>query len=84
MFCTEYCRGKYKYRCHPRYGNRGGFYDWFLVQFEDGKLYPCKLIACVPVTYKDFEGYEVIVQVTTKKLKRQDQCYLKNINSIQN
>ena len=67
VFCTEYCRGDIHYRCHPRYGNRGAFYDWMLVQYDDGDLYPCKLIACIPGNHNEFEGYSLIVQETYAK-----------------
>ena len=62
IFCTEYSRANTKFRCHPNYGNKGPYYDWILVQFEDNKLYPCKLIACIPGIYNDFEGYDLIIQ----------------------
>ena len=30
-FCTEYVRAGTRYRCHPRYGKHGAYYDWMLV-----------------------------------------------------
>ena len=63
-FCTEYCRAGKIFRCHPDYGNKGAYYDWILVQFDDNKLYPCKMIACIPGSHNNFEGYNIIVQAT--------------------
>ena len=38
-----------------------------LVEFDDGKLYPCKLVACIPGCHNGFEGYNLIVQKTFAK-----------------
>ena len=67
VFCTEYCRGNIQYRCHPFYDKMGAFYDWTLVQYDDGELYPCKLVACIPGAYNNFDGYELIIQETYAK-----------------
>jgi len=38
-FCTEYVRAGTRYRCHPRYGKHGAYYDWMLVNYDDGVDY---------------------------------------------
>ena len=65
-FCTEYVRAGTRYRCHPRYGKHGAYYDW---NYDDGVDYPCKLIACVPGEENGFEGYHLIIQESTEKLQ---------------
>ena len=32
--------------------------------------YPCKLIACIPGEQNRFDGYHLVIQATTDKLKR--------------
>ena len=48
VFCTEYVRGNIRYCCHPNYHSIGQYYDWMLVLHDDGRNFPCKLIACIP------------------------------------
>ena len=67
-FCTEYVRAGTSYRCHPKYGKHGAYYDWMIVRFDDNEYYPCKLIACIPGEENGFEGYDLIIQETTEKL----------------
>ena len=67
-FCTEYVRAGTSYRCHPKYGKHGAYYDWMMVKFDDDEYYPCKLIACIPGKENGFEGYDLIIQEATEKL----------------
>jgi len=69
IFCTEYVRAGTRYRCHPKYGKFGAYYDWLLVKYDDGMDYPCKLIACIPGKENGFDGYDLIIQETTEKLQ---------------
>ena len=69
VFCTEYVRAGTRYRCHPKYGKHGAYYDWLLVNYDDGMDYPCKLIACIPGEDNGFEGYDLIIQESTNKLQ---------------
>ena len=50
-----------QFRCHPRYGKDGIFYDWMLVKYNDSNMYPCKLVACIPGCHNGFKGYNLIV-----------------------
>ena len=67
-FCTEYVRAGIKYCCHPNFAKRGPFYDWLLILFSRNQVYPCKLIAVVPGDKNNFDGYDLIVQCTTRRV----------------
>ena len=43
----EYFRGNVRYRCHLNSYEKGPYYDWMLVYYDDGNDYPCKSIACI-------------------------------------
>ena len=55
-----------QYCCHPNYCDRGPYYDWMLVLYEDGKTYPYKLIACFPGSFYEFDRHHLIVQQVDK------------------
>ena len=38
-----------------------------LVQYNDSNIYPCKLVACIPGSHNELEGYNMIVQETYAK-----------------
>ena len=37
------------------------------MKYDDGNLYPCKLVACILGVYNEFEGHALIVQKTFAK-----------------
>ena len=62
VLCTEYVRVGIQDRCHPNYCNKGAYYDWVFVLYDDGEKYPCKIIVCIPGSANGFDGYILIVQ----------------------
>ena len=56
-----------RYRYHSNFCDNGHYYNLVLVDYDDGTDYPCKLIACIPEEYNDFDGYQLIVQEATRK-----------------
>ena len=47
--CTEYCRDRLYFRCHPFYQSRAPRFDWLRIQFESG-VFPCRLATVVVLT----------------------------------
>jgi hypothetical protein len=64
LFCTEYKRDIYTFRCHPNYDSAGPIYDWMTIKFNIG-LYPCRL------------AVQLVVQ-STKHVLQQNQLYFKS------
>ena len=82
IFCTEYVRGNVRYRCYLNFCDNGHYYDWMLINYNDGNDYPCKLIVCIPGEYNTFGGYQLIVQEEKRK-RMKVQFYFKITSFLQ-
>ena len=78
LFCTEYVRDQYTFRCHLAYQSDNPMYDWMNVLFEsmDEKtktyvktVFPCRLAAVVipNIDILNPDPYHLVVQSTIKK-----------------